>query len=494
MTLNNQPPLDEGAFSCLTGLSRQTKKAAHNVPRLVYLVDDERPQRELITLQLDKQGIKSRAFSNGYDLLNTLKAEATRPDALLVDLMMPGLDGIALINMLRGISPQTPVVILTGRGSIETAVHAMKAGAADYITKPADGPRLQVTLQNAMEKAGLKDEVARLTREASNTVAFDDIIGTSPIMQKLFLQLGRAARSDITVCLHGASGTGKELIARAIHHNSQRRDKPFVVVNCAAIAPNLIESTLFGHEKGAFTGAAERRIGKFQEADGGSVFLDEIAELDLNAQTRLLRVLQEREIEPLGSVHTSRVNIRLITATHRNLQNMVSDGTFREDLYYRIHVLPVSIPSLSKRREDIPLLAKHYVKRFCLQENIPEKTITPEGVAWLSHQPWPGNVRELENTLYRAVILSDASTLDVEDLSGQSANITPSVFDTFTMKDTEDLPNLSDLQQAYIDYIISRTQGNLTHAARLLGIGRTTLYRHKHNGSKKVVQQAKPLW
>ncbi len=464
------------------------------MPKLVYLVDDERPQRELITLQLGKQGIKSRAFSNGYDLLNTLKAEATRPDALLVDLMMPGMDGIALLNALKEVTPRTPVIILTARGSIETAVRAMKAGAADYITKPADGPRLQVTLRNAMETANLKDEVARLTREADNKVEFDDIIGTSTIMQKLFLQLGRASKSDITVCLHGASGTGKELIARAIHYSSVRKGQPFVVVNCAAIAPNLVESTLFGHEKGAFTGASERRIGKFQEADGGSVFLDEIAELDLNAQTRLLRVLQEREVEPLGSAHTTRINIRLITATHRNLQDMVTEGTFREDLYYRIHVLPVSVPSLSERREDIPLLAEHYVKRFCMQENIPEKTITPEGIAWLSHQPWPGNVRELENTLYRSVILSEQEVLGVEELSGKSASVTPSVFDTLTIKDMETLLSLSELQQAYIDYIISRTNGNLTHAARLLGIGRTTLYRHKNDSHKKVVQQDKPLW
>ncbi|MBI1363393.1 MAG: response regulator [Proteobacteria bacterium] len=448
------------------------------MPRLVYVVDDEKPMRELVAMQLSLQGIESRTFSNGYDVISTLQQEVTRPDVLLVDLMMPGMDGLTLLRTMRELAENVPVVILTGHGSIKSAVEAMKLGAADFMTKPVDGPRLEITLRNALERTALRNEVGRLSRQVEHQTDFTDLIGTSEKMQRLFSQLRRAAGSDITVCLQGASGTGKELMARAIHDNSSRREAPFIVVDCGAIPPNLIESTLFGHERGAFTGATEKRVGKFKEADGGTVFLDEIGELELPAQTRLLRVLQEREVEPIGSNRATKVNVRLVTATHRNLSEMVKLGTFREDLYYRIHVLPIFVPALEDRRSDIPALAQHFTARLCAQENIPQKVLTKAAVEWLVSQPWPGNVRQLENHIHRAVIMTDSDRIDVTDLNPDAPEQGGNIFDVFNTYPPDSLPTLDLLQEAYTAHVVSRMSGNLTRAAQVLGIGRTTLYRH----------------
>ncbi len=446
---------------------------------LIYVVDDLMDQRRLCLLALKPEGFRCQEFSSAEEALGAINnPDLETPDAMLLDVALPGMSGLELLEIIKDKKPNLPVVIMTVKDSTEIAVEAVQLGAADFVSKPFEPARLPVSIHNAIEKCKLKEELIELKNEGQKQ---SEIIGQSQPMQKLFKVMQKAAGSDINALVTGESGTGKELIALKIHDGSNRKGKPMVAVNCGAIPENLVESVLFGHEKGSFTGATEKRTGKFQEAHGGTLFLDEIGELKMDVQVKLLRALQEKEVEPVGASRPEPVNIRLICATHRDLAQMVADGTFREDLYYRINVFPMHIPPLRERKEDIPLLIKHFIKKTCEQEKMPVKRIGLHSLKRLEDFPWPGNVRQLENAVYRAVILSDTQTLELTDFplnlgtvnKPQSENVMG--YDKFTS--IEEMPSLAEVEESHIRQVIDKSNGNMALASRVLGIGRSTLYR-----------------
>src|SRR5690242_3504229 len=321
---------------------------------------------------------------------------------MMLDLVMPDMGGLEVLAKLRASSPDLPVIVLTAKGGIDSAVEAMRAGANDFLVKPASPERIAVSIRNQLKIGTLSGEVKQLKKKADNKLSFEDLVAGSPEMRQVFRLGTRAAQSDIPVLIEGESGAGKELIARAIQGTSARSGKPFVTVNCGAIPENLIESILFGHEKGAFTGASDKHLGKFQEADGGTLFLDEIGELRLDMQVKLLRALQEGEIDPVGAKRPVKVDVRIISATNRDLSELTKEGKFREDLYYRLNVFPVFVPPLRERQDDIPALAQYFITRFAAEENKQVSGLTPEALEMLNSYAWPGNVRQLENTIFRA--------------------------------------------------------------------------------------------
>jgi DNA-binding NtrC family response regulator len=439
----------------------------------LFVVDDDANQRALIAHQLSHLGYESMPFPSGEALLSGLASGATA-EAVLLDVRMPGIGGLETLKRLKSQTPSLPVIVLTADNALDTIVQAMKLGAEDFIPKPADAQRLDVSLRNVLQATTLRAEVGRLSRTLSGRPRFSDILTRSPAMSAVLDQLKKAATSDITVLLLGESGTGKELMANAVHTASGRSSGPFVAVNCAAIPDTLVESLLFGHEKGAFTGATERRPGKFQDADGGTLFLDEIGDLKPDLQAKLLRALQEREVEPVGSRKAVPVNVRVIAATHQHLPDLVQKGAFRDDLYYRLSAFPVRLPPLRERRDDIPLLAAAFVERFSMQESLfPSRRLTPPALAVLMSRDWPGNVRELENTLHRAVVLSDAPDVSPALLEGVSLRL--------SRPEAAPLANplltLDQLEKTHIQTVLKATQGNMSQAASLLGISRNTLYR-----------------
>src|SRR6195256_3206060 len=361
----------------------------------ILIVDDDPVQRRLLETCISPKG--------------------EQISLVLLDLMMPDVDGIQVLTKLRATNPDLPVIVLTAKGGIDSAVEAMRAGANDFLVKPTSPERIKVSIQNALKLGVLTGEVSRLKKKQQNQLGFADLIGKSFPMRQVIRLGERAAQSSIPILIEGESGVGKELIARAIQGCSDRAGKPFVTLNCGAIPENLIESILFGHEKGAFTGASDKHLGKFQEADGGTLFLDEIGELRLDMQVKLLRALQEGEIDPVGAKRPVKVDVRIISATNRDLAELTREGRFREDLYYRLNVFPVLIPPLRDRREDVPALAEYFVTRFAAEENKQVSGFTPEALALLDSYGWPGNVRQLENTIFRAVVLCDTDALDVVD-------------------------------------------------------------------------------
>src|SRR5690242_8756911 len=334
---------------------------------------------------------------------------------MMLDLVMPDMGGLEVLAKLRASSPDLPVIVLTAKGGIDSAVEAMRAGANDFLVKPASPERIAVSIRNQLKIGTLSGEVKQLKKKADNKLSFEDLVATSPEMKQVFRLGTRAAQSDIPILIEGESGAGKELIARAIQGTGARSGKPFVTVNCGAIPENLIESILFGHEKGSFTGASDKHLGKFQEADSGTLFLDEIGELRLDMQVKLLRALQEGEVDPVGSKRPVKVDVRIVSATNRDLAEQVKAGAFREDLYYRLNVFPIHVPPLRDRSEDIPALARFFISRFAAEENKPVAGMTPEAADLLEGYSWPGNVRQLENTIFRAVVLCDGTMLDVCD-------------------------------------------------------------------------------
>lgn len=386
------------------------------MPHRILVVDDDPVQRRLLQGLLERHGYSIDVVASGRDALNLLESPKGRAiDALLLDLMMPEIDGLAVLDRVRPTYPDLPVIVLTAQGGIETVVKAMRAGANDFIVKPASPERLQVSLQNALRLKSLTGEVTRLKRQKSGVLTFKDLIAKSPAMQQVVRLGERAAGSSIPILIEGESGVGKELVARAIQGTSDRAGKPFITVNCGAIPENLVESILFGHEKGAFTGANDKHIGKFQEADGGTLFLDEIGELRLDIQVKLLRALQEGEVDPIGARRPVKINIRLISATNRDLLEMVRGAEFREDLYYRLNVFPIHVPPLRERPEDIPDLIHHFIRRFASEERKTIIGIDAETLHHLQRYAWPGNVRQLENAIFRAVVLSDGAELTIND-------------------------------------------------------------------------------
>src|SRR5213595_163802 len=392
----------------------------------ILIADDDAVQRRLVDNILQKCGYETIVVDSGDAAIAALMtAAAPAIDAVVLDLVMPGLDGMGVLIKIREAGLNIPVIVQTAHGGIDNVVSAMRAGAQDFVVKPVGLERLQVSLRNALNTSALKGELQRIRHSREGRLTFADIITRSETMASVLRIAQKAAASTIPVLIEGESGVGKELFARAIHGSSERKAKPFVAVNCGAIPDNLVESILFGHEKGAFTGATERHMGKFVEATGGTLFLDEGGELPLAAQVKLLRALQEGTVEAVGGRKPVKVEVRIISATNRKLLDLVKNGAFREDLFYRLHVLPLTIPPLRMRREDIPHLLRHFLARFCAEENRPITGINGEAMARLAQLDWPGNIRQLENAVYRAVVMSDGDQLRLADFPQATAQSSP---------------------------------------------------------------------
>ncbi|MCL4792919.1 MAG: sigma-54 dependent transcriptional regulator [Bryobacteraceae bacterium] len=438
----------------------------------ILIVEDEDKLRRVLSLHLQGEG---------YEVDEARTAEEAMPLAdraalVLTDLRLPTLDGLTLMERLRLTTPATPVVVMTAYGSVEVAVEAMKRGAADFLPKPFSLDHLMTVVRKVMEVKTLREENVRLKEELGHRYAFDNIIGRGARMREILGSVERVAPTRTTVLLCGESGVGKDLIARAIHFHSPRARHPFVKINCTAIPENLMESELFGYEKGAFTGAAQAKPGKFEQADTGTVFLDEIGDVPPSIQVKLLRVLQEREFERLGSNKTRSIDVRVIAATNVDLQRAIEEGNFREDLYYRLNVFPMTIPSLRDRREDIPFLAEHFLARFAAQQGRPPLKLSAEAQRKLVQYDWPGNVRELENAIERALVMAAGDTLREDDIRLDHAPRRGSA--SAGLNGDGFLPEgvtLDQHEQQLIREALRRTGGNKSQAARLLGLSRNAL-------------------
>jgi len=441
----------------------------------VLIVDDEAKIRSILTRILKDEGYQVRDASSGEEAIQL--ARDFHPDVILMDLRMPGMNGIDSMVEIRRFLPCCMTIILTAYGTIPSAVEAVKRGAYDYLTKPFDNDELLLVIRRAVEHLRLSREVESLREQLREKYSFENIIGVSAAMQEVFELMHRVLPTDVTVLIQGESGTGKELVARALHYHGPRQNKPWVVVNCGAIPANLIESEFFGHERGAFTDAREQRIGKFEQANGGTLFFDEIGELSPDAQVKLLRVLQEKEITRVGGRETIPVDVRIIAATNKNLEEEVKKGSFREDLFYRISVFTISIPPLRERREDIPPLVEHFLQKYSQKLGVGPMRISREAMELLEDYPWPGNVRELENVIQRAMILCKKGTIIKEDL--------PLRIQGYAEEETlgervgleERIKRLTEqLEREIILRTLEKCGGNRTQTARELQISRKTLF------------------
>lgn len=482
----------------------------------ILIVDDDPVQRRLLEGAIAKFGHEAISAEGGREALALL--EAREFSAMILDLVMPDLDGMAVLERMRRKGLNVPAIVQTSQGGIDTVVSAMRAGAFDFVVKPTAPERLNVCIQNALTLNTLETELKRVKRSVSGQLTFKDVVTSSERMRRV-IDLGeRAASSNIPILLEGESGVGKEMIARAIQGTSNRRAKPFVTVNCGAIPETLAESILFGHEKGAFTGATEKQIGKFQEANGGTLFLDEVGELPLDLQVKLLRAVQEGEIDPVGARKPVKVDIRIVSATNRSLIDMVKEGTFREDLYYRLNVFPIMIPALRDHREDIAPLARHFTLRFAAEEGRRHiRGITRHALEMLTRFDWPGNIRQLENAVFRAVVLCDGNELTpaefpqiasaaenhkfhaapalapqnppsgfpngATNIIGANEALSPSFSEEAQeramrlMDVTDNIRPLDELEAEIIRTAYAHYNGQMSEIARRLGIGRSTLYR-----------------
>jgi DNA-binding NtrC family response regulator len=442
----------------------------------VLVVDDEANARQALVELLREEGYETESASDGKKALELVSE--LEPDVVLTDLKMPGLDGLGLIERAKVLAPHTAFVVMTAFGSIDTAVRAIKLGAENYLTKPIDVEALSALVGRAMEKAKLAAETAQLRRRLDERLAFNNIIGTHPSMQRLFKLMAQVARSRVTVLIHGETGTGKELIAAAIHQSSPRGKGPFVRLNCAALAETLLESELFGHERGAFTGATGRRQGRFEQADGGTLFLDEVSEIALPLQVKLLRFLQEKELERVGGNETIRVDVRIVAATNKDLGELVKEGRFREDLFYRLNVVQLEAPPLRLRRTDIPLLAEHFAREHARENGFAALCLTDAAMKALMAYPWPGNVRELENAIERAVVLATEEVIDVEHLPAVARSSHANNINFLVPGLT-----LAELERAAILQALEAAGGSTQEAADTLGISRRKVqYRLKEWG------------
>lgn len=466
----------------------------------ILIAEDDPIQREMLrTLIRRKLSFQCMLAENGHEALAKLNSEAgSHIKLVIIDLEMPVMDGMETLSVLRQQFPDLPVIVLTGSKDINDAVQAMKAGANDFITKPYDGERMAITVKNIMKLSMLSREVSRLTSDISGKSGFDMLIGHDKGLRD-HVALGRkAAASDIAVLIGGETGTGKEVFAKAIHGESTRRGKPFIAVNCGAIPSQLVESTLFGHEKGSFTGATEKTLGKFREAEGGTIFLDEVGELPLETQVKLLRVLQQKEVEPVGAAKPVAVNTRIISATNRDLEKEVQAGRFREDLYFRLNVLQIQLPALRDRKEDIPALTDHFIERFCAANNMMTTAVTTETYFKLSQNEWPGNVRQLENTIQRALVINSGPELVISDdimnknaISSDNKNtgISPTHYSTThtnnaminVLEPDGTFKTLEHLENEIYSHALEHFQDNVTKTAAALGIAKSTFYKKIRN-------------
>jgi len=496
---------------------------------VVLVVDDDPVQRRLIESMVRRFGYQPLMADSGQAALHLLTGPHKRTvDCLVLDLVMPDLDGLGVLARMRDAGLDIPVIVQTAHGGIDNVVSAMRAGASDFVVKPASPERLQVSLRNALASKALASELRRLTRSRDGTLTMADVVTHSAAIRKVLAAAEKAAGSAIPVLIEGESGVGKDMIARAIHGSSERKARPFVAVNCGAMPENLVESILFGHEKGAFTGATEKHAGKFVEADGGTLFLDEVGELPLAAQVKLLRAVQDGEVEPVGGRRPTKVDVRIISATNRDLIADVKAGRFREDLFYRLHVYPISVPPLRQRVEDIPELARHFLARFAAEEGKPVRAIAPQAMQMLLAHRWPGNVRQLENAIFRAVVLAEGEEIGVNEFP----QIAAQAGDSSTANTVVDAPELAwssgpprtspppaltnngptlplldaqgevraleAIERDVIRFSISHYRGQMSEVARRLQIGRSTLYRkleglglHGHSADNKEPVSAK---
>jgi DNA-binding NtrC family response regulator len=451
--------------------------------RRILVVDDDESLRRVVQFQLEQRGYEVRTASGGAQALHVM--HQSPQDLVITDLQMPGLSGLELLNKIRAESPEISVIMVTAFGTVETAVDAMKAGAYDYITKPVNPEELILTIERALAHQQLLEEVRTLRSSLNQKYGFENIIGHSGPLLYVLDMAARAAQANTTVLIHGETGTGKELVAKAIHFNSPRKDMPFVTINCSAIPHDLVESELFGHLKGAFTGATAHKKGKVEMADGGTIFLDEIGDLPLTLQVKLLRLLQQGEIEKLGAPVTLKVDVRIVVATHRNLQRMVENDTFREDLYYRLAVIPLEMPPLRDRAEDIPELVQHFFAQSCRKHGRTYLSMPQALIPYFSHYRWPGNVRELENVVERLVVLAQGAEVVLDDLPGSLRSERLAV-----AADRIELSplgiSLDAIEKDLILWALKRSGWNQTRAAALLDVSRKTLiYRIEKHGIPK---------
>jgi two-component system response regulator HydG len=441
----------------------------------ILVVDDDTAHRTMLRTLVGGWGYEIAEADDGGTAIDRVRQQAY--DLVLMDVRMLKVSGLEALAAVKKLNPAIPVVIMTAYSSVETAVDALKQGAHDYLTKPLDFDKLKITIERAMEHTRLKEENRRLRESLDLQFDRSRIIGRSPAMVKLLDTVSQVAPSEATVLITGESGTGKELIAAAIHFNSSRRDGPFVQLNCAAITETLLESELFGHEKGAFTGAERRREGRFHQADGGSLFLDEVSEMPLSMQVKLLRVLQEREFTRVGGDAAVRVDVRLIAATNRHLPDLIAAGKFREDLYYRLNVVGLIVPPLRERREDIPLLAQHFLETFAQRNRKLIKGFTPQAMDNLTRYGWPGNVRELMNAVERAVVLSRTQYLPVEDFALVPDEEPPRDVSAPSPIGAAENLALDEIEKTTILRALESAGGNKSETARRLGITRRTLHK-----------------
>lgn len=437
----------------------------------ILVVDDDEITCNLLEEVLSKEGYGVDRALSGREAID--KGDGGPYDVVLTDIRMLEVDGMEVLKAYRKKSPETAIIMMTAFGSIETAIQAIKEGAYDYVSKPFKLDEIRLTIRHALEHKRLVQENFLYRQELITKYQLDNIVGRNPQMLQLYKTIARVADSRSTVLIIGESGTGKELVARAIHFNSQRAPMPFVAVDCGSLAETLLESELFGHVRGAFTGAIASKKGLFEEADNGTCFLDEVGDISLSMQTKLLRVLQEHEIKRVGGRETIKIDVRIVAATNKNLEELVEEGKFREDLFYRLNVVSVQLPPLRERAEDIPLLASHFLKKYAAENNKPISRISPEATNHLTRYRWPGNVRELENVIERAMALSQHTVILPEDLP-RRLRMEPQEADLSSFPSRI---SLSELEKLYIQKVLEETGGNKKKAADILGIDRRTLYR-----------------
>lgn len=446
--------------------------------KLIFIIDDEESILKMLTHWAKNQwGYNVRAFSNGNEALNAL---SENPDLVLLDIMLPDINGNEVLGKIKQRFPHLPVIMLSAQGSVEVALESIRLGAFDYFPKPVDKNRLEPAIRNAIKNYDLERELENLKENIHKEYSFNNIISADKKMQEAFKMISKVLDNDITVLITGESGTGKELVARAIHYNGKRKNAPFVVVNCASIPRELLESELFGHEKGSFTGAHQRKIGKFELAKGGTIFLDEIGEMEMSLQAKILRVIQQKEFERVGGNEVIKTDVRIISATNRDLKIAVENKQFREDLFYRLSSFPIHIPPLRERKGDIIVLVEHFIKQFNekLGKNI--KGVSKKTLKLFYDYDWPGNVRELENLLERCVILSDGEYIEPDvlppNINSSSGTISYSSVENLFTDDSPVIP-FEKLKEEAIKHALKVTNGNIVDASRKLKIGRATLYR-----------------
>ncbi|RMF65568.1 MAG: sigma-54-dependent Fis family transcriptional regulator [Calditrichaeota bacterium] len=438
----------------------------------ILVVDDEVAILRVMEANLRREGYDVHAAEDGLLALEKLKCESY--DTVIIDYMMPRLNGLDLMAKMKELRIDVPVVVVTAHGTIEHAVQAMQMGAVNYLTKPVNYDELALVVKNAVQQQCLRQEVKRLRREVTSRYSFDNIVGQNEKMQTIFQLISDVAETDATVLIRGETGTGKELIAKALHFNSPRRTHEFIRINCAALTETLLESELFGHEKGAFTGAHKTRLGRFEQADGGTLFFDEIGDIPLSTQSKLLRVLQEKEFERVGGNKTIKTDVRIISATNRDLEKAVAQGAFRQDLFYRLNVIPIDVPPLRERIDDIPLLAFHFVKLYSERFKRKINDISQDAIHILMSRDWPGNIRQLENVIERAVILEKTDKISAETLNACIRR--PEDF-SYRYFINENIPYsrlkaelLNKFEREYLTRLLDKHKGNITKAAKDAGI------------------------